>query len=132
MKKDIYVFALNIILILSLTAGLTAAAPHIAGRLGFFSRTVAMAFSPVYIADGISKNIVVAHDMESTKLSSGSYNTSVFSEQELKTLNDVLAIIQPMSTQEIIGKSHKEDAWLRYRDGNQLIPYSEAFSLRLV
>jgi stage II sporulation protein P len=58
MKKDIYVFALNIILILSLTAGLTAAAPHIAGRLGFFSRTVAMAFSPVYIADGISKNIL--------------------------------------------------------------------------
>ena len=82
--------------------------------------------------DGISKNIVVAHDMESTKLSSGSCNTSVFSEQELKTLNDVLAIIQPMSTQEIIDKSHKEDAWLRYRDGNQLIPFFEAFSIQLV
>ena len=82
--------------------------------------------------DGISKEIVVAHDMESIKLSSGSCNTSVFSEQEQKTLNDVLAIIQPMNTQEIIDNSHKENAWLRYRDGNQLIPYSEAFSIQLV
>ena len=82
--------------------------------------------------DGISKEIVVAHDMESTKLSCNLCDTDVFSEQELKTLNDVLAIIQPMSTQEIIDKSHKEDAWLHYRDGNQLIPYSEAFSIQLV
>ena len=82
--------------------------------------------------EGICKEIVVAHDMESTKLSCRSCDTSVFSEQELKTLVEVLAKIQPMSTQEVIEKSHKEDAWLRYRDGNQLIPYSEAFSIQLV
>ena len=82
--------------------------------------------------EGISKEIVVAHDMESTKLSCDSCNTNVFSEQELKTLGDVLAKIKPMSTQEIIDKSHQEDAWLRYREGNLLIPYSEAFSIQLV
>ena len=82
--------------------------------------------------DGISKEIVVAHDMESTKLSCRSCNISIFNEQELKTLGDVLAKIQPMSTQEVIDMSHKEDAWKHYCDGNQLIPYSEAFSLRLV
>ena len=32
-----------------------------------------------------------------------------------------------MSTQEVIEKSHEEDAWKHYRDGNQIIPYSEAF-----
>jgi hypothetical protein len=37
-----------------------------------------------------------------------------------------------MSTQEVIEKSHEEDAWKHYREGNQIIPYSEAFSLRLV
>ena len=82
--------------------------------------------------EGISKEIVVAHDMESTKLSCSSCNTGVFSEQELETLNDVLTIIQPMGTQEIIDKSHEEDDWLHYRDRNQLIPYSEAFSIQLV
>ena len=82
--------------------------------------------------DGISKEIVVAHDMESTKLSCHSCDISMFNEQELKTLGDVLTKIQPMSTQEVIERSHKEDAWLHYRNGNQLIPYSEAFSLRLV
>ena len=82
--------------------------------------------------DGISKEIVVAHDMESTRLSCSSCDISVFSEQELKTLNDVLAKIRPMSTQEVIDRSHLEDAWQHYRDGNQLIPYSEAFSLVLL
>ena len=82
--------------------------------------------------EGISKEIVVAHDMESTRLSCRSCATSVFSEQELNTLGEVLTKIQPMSTQEVIDKSHEEDAWKQYLDGNQLIPYSEAFSLRFM
>ena len=82
--------------------------------------------------DGINKEIVVAHDMESTRLSCNSCNASVFSDQELKTLSDVLTKIQPMSTQEVIDRSHLENAWKLYRDGNQLIPYSEAFSLVFV
>ena len=82
--------------------------------------------------DGINKEIVVAHDMESTRLSCSSCDTNVFSKQELETLGIVLAKIQPMSTQEVIDRSHLEDAWKHYREGNQLIPYSEAFSLVLV
>lgn len=82
--------------------------------------------------DGINKEIVLAHDMESTRLSCSSYDDGVFSEQELKTLGDVLVKTQPMSTQKLIAQSHEEDAWKNYREGNQLIPYSEAFSIRLV
>lgn len=82
--------------------------------------------------DGINKEIVLAHDMESTRLSCYSFDGSVFSEQELKTLGDVFAIIHSMNTQELIARSHDEDAWKHYHDGNQIIPYSEAFSLSLV
>ena len=82
--------------------------------------------------EGINKEIVLAHDMESTRLSCSYYDDSLFSEQELKTLGDVLAIIRPMSTQKLIDRSHKEDAWKNYHEGNQPIPYSEAFSIRLV
>lgn len=82
--------------------------------------------------DGIDKEIVVAHDMESTRLSCSSCDTAVFGEPELKTLEDVFSKIHPMSTQEVIEKSHEEDAWKRYRNGNQLIPYSEAFSIQLM
>ena len=39
---------------------------------------------------------------------------------------------RPMTTQDLIAKSHEEEAWKKYREGNQLIPYSEAFNLRLV
>ena len=82
--------------------------------------------------DGIRKEIVLAHDMESIRLSCGSCDTTVFSVQELKTLGEVLAKIQPMSTRELIERSHDEEAWENYHSGNQLIPYSEAFSIRLV
>ena len=74
----------------------------------------------------------MAHDMESTRLSCSSCDTSVFNKQELETLGAVLAKIQPISSQEVIDKSHLEDAWKHYREGNQLIPYSEAFSIQLV
>lgn len=82
--------------------------------------------------DGIRKDIVVSHNMESTRLNCESWDASVFSEEELQTLNTILAIAGPMTTQDLIEKSHKEDAWQNHRENNQLIPYSEAFGLKLV
>ena len=55
-----------------------------------------------------------------------------FSHFSLHTLNTVLTMARPMTTQDLIAKSHEEEAWKKYREGNQLIPYSEAFNLRLV
>jgi len=81
--------------------------------------------------DGIRKDIVVSHNMESTRLSCESWDASVFSEEEKQTLQAVASKISPMSTQEVIDKSHEEEAWYNHRDGNQLIPYSEAFSLSM-
>ena len=82
--------------------------------------------------DGINKEIVISHNMESTRLSCEGYDSSAFTEQELQTLNSVLVMARPMSTQDLITKSHKEEAWLNHRENNGLIPYSEAFGLKLI
>ena len=79
--------------------------------------------------DGISKEIVISHNMEGTRLSCESYEPSVFTVQELQTLNAILAIARSMNTKELIDKSHKEDAWLNHHESNGLIPYYEAFTL---
>lgn len=81
--------------------------------------------------DGIYKEIVVSYNMEGTRLSCDNADSSVFSEQELQTLNTVLVMAKTMSTQDLIAKSHEEEAWQNHRDGNNLIPYSEAFTLKL-
>lgn len=80
--------------------------------------------------DGISKEIVISHNMESSRLSCEGFDASVFSEQELQTLNAVLAMARPMNTKELIDKSHEEEAWQNHREGNGLIPYSEAFAFK--
>ena len=82
--------------------------------------------------DGINKEMVLAHDMESTRLTCDEYDLSLFDEKEKETLETIVRIIQPMKTDEIVAESHKEDAWINYSQGNKLIPYSEAFSLRLI
>lgn len=82
--------------------------------------------------DAINKEIVLAHDMESTCLTCDEYDLSLFDEKEKETLETIVRIIQPMKTDKIVTESHKEDAWINYSQGNKLIPYSEAFSLRLI
>ena len=79
--------------------------------------------------DGISKEIVILHNMESTRLSCEGFDANVFTKQELQTLNAVLTMAKPMNTKDLIDKSHDEDAWLNHYEGNGLIPYSEAFAL---
>ena len=79
--------------------------------------------------DGIAKEIVISHNMESTRLSCDSFDPSVFTDQELQTLNAVLVFAKSVNTQTLIDKSHKEEAWQNHHEGNGLIPYSEAFAL---
>ena len=79
--------------------------------------------------DGISKEIVISHNMESTRLSCENFDPTVFTEQELQTLNAVLTMAQPMNTKDLINKGHNEEAWLNHHESNGLIPYSKAFAL---
>lgn len=82
--------------------------------------------------DGITKDIVVSHNMESTRLGCELCDQSVFSEEELQTLRFVHSRLTSLSTQAVIDMSHNEDAWKNHHEGNQIIPYSEAFTLRLM
>ena len=81
--------------------------------------------------DGIEKEILFSHDMPSMRFSCDGYDENVFNEKEMNTLVTVLNRIKPMKTAEIVALSHREQAWLSYESGNQLIPYSEAFDLSL-
>ncbi len=81
--------------------------------------------------EGINKEIVLLHNMESTRFTCEGYDLNVFSDKEKETLETIIQVIQPMRTDEIVAHSHKEDAWINYSQGNQLIPYSEAFGLKL-
>ncbi len=74
---------------------------------------------------------MIVREMEGACLNCNSWDAKVFSEQEQRTLDVVLSKIRPMSTQQVIDRSHEEDAWKNHFEGNQLIPYSEAFSLKL-
>jgi len=80
----------------------------------------------------VNKEIVLAHDMESTRLTCDEYYLSLYDDKEKETLETIVCIIQPMKTNEIVAESHKEYAWINCFQGNKLIPYSEAFSLGLI
>ena len=53
-----------------------------------------------------------------------------FTSEELSILNSVLDKFINTSASEISELSHKEDAWKKYYDTNQMIDYKEAFTLQ--
>lgn len=56
---------------------------------------------------------------------------SVFNENEKKVLADVAGKMAKQTSSALSETNHREDAWLNYKqDTKQLIPFSEAFSLR--
>ena len=59
-------------------------------------------------------------------------NTSVFTEQEMETLQKVFEELNGKSTVEIVDLSHKEDAWVQYQSTKSIIPYFMAFYLKAI
>ena len=60
----------------------------------------------------------------------GDFETSLFSSEELETINTVIDRFQEMSTWDIVDLSHKEKAWKELESGKQLISYQDyAFEL---
>lgn len=82
--------------------------------------------------DGIEKDIVVSHNAESTRLSCNGFDASVFSKEELSTLEQVFSVTKNMTTEQIVNASHEEQAWLLHKATVEFIPYSEAYSLKLI
>lgn len=57
---------------------------------------------------------------------------NAFSEEEQSILNAVLSTFKDISVSEISKLSHAEDAWIKYHNTDEMIDYSEAFTLRAV
>jgi len=82
--------------------------------------------------DGIEKDIVVSHNAESTRLSCNGFDASVFSKEELSTLNQVYSATKGMTTEQIVNVSHEEQAWLLHKAAAEFIPYTDAYSLKFM
>lgn len=82
--------------------------------------------------EGLEKEVIILHDMETAKLTCKGADVSVFNNTEKAVLSAVLLETAPMSTAELIELSHKENAWINHNPGNELIPYDEAFSLKFM
>lgn len=80
--------------------------------------------------EDVYKQIEISNDKEYETLHTDNNNTNVLSCEELNILQEVSAKLQSKTTYEVVELSHLEEAWQKHKDNHELIPYSEAFSLR--
>lgn len=67
-----------------------------------------------------------------TKIKSkGNYDLSIFKEEEVEVINNVISVLKEKSCTEISNLSHEEEAWLKNKD-RDLISYDYAESLKLI
>ena len=57
---------------------------------------------------------------------------SLFTEVEIKVMEDVIAKFHKTSSRDLSKLSHKETAWINHHDRHESIPFSEAFDLKAV
>ena len=57
---------------------------------------------------------------------------SLFTEAEIKVMEDVIAKFHKTSSRDLSKLSHKETAWINHHDRHESIPFSEAFDLKAV
>ena len=75
----------------------------------------------------------VFHDgFEATVLSCNGCDLSVFDEREIKTLHAVSTALTPLTVKDLVSKSHEEPAWQSHYQDKDIIPYSEAYHLKLL
>lgn len=61
-----------------------------------------------------------------------SFDASLFTEEELKSMEEVAERFKTTSTKRIVDISHDEDAWIDNHEHRNLIPYSYAFRLKAI
>lgn len=101
----------------------------------------AMNFGPVpdhyaTIYDNIpdlDKKLVEVHDMVGTLLACADNNDcGSLSDSEKESIDYVIERLKPLTVSEIIDASHQESAWQQSAVSHALIPYDEAFDLKLL
>ena len=81
--------------------------------------------------EGIERELVIAHGMESTKMRVSDYERGVLSPEETATLERVSKQCVSMTTEQLLNASHEEAGWIAHQADRGLIPYSDAYELRL-
>ena len=81
---------------------------------------------------GLVREIIFRDGLEATSFSCESCDLSVFNEKEKETLHEVASVLNPLSVKEIVSRSHDEPAWQAHYQDREIIPYSEAYQLRLM
>ena len=81
----------------------------------------------------LDKKPIEAHGMVSTLLST-SYNDHFenLSQLEKESIDTVIGSLKPLSVTTIIEESHKEEGWINNVTKHSIIPYDEAFNLKLI
>lgn len=88
---------------------------------------------------GLEKRIEIHHERECSELHVVQYenedeneveNENCLSENEIKTLTEVMKRYSKLTTTEIIALSHEEEGWKKHQEDKSFIPYDEAFALR--
>ena len=81
---------------------------------------------------GLESMSIYSGDKESTLLTlSTGPDTSIFSQEELSTLEEINNKLEPLPVKEIIELSHKEAAWINNYPQKGIIPFSEAYTISL-
>lgn len=88
----------------------------------------------VYSAfDEITPKLKIVRDQECLALTSSSEaDMSCFSKEELAIIDTVCAKLKPLKAHDLSEMSHREPAWQQHLHKNETIPFSEAFSLKMV
>ena len=81
----------------------------------------------------LEKRLIEAHDMVSTLLTCNfNQDCETLSESEKESIDYVIGKLKPLSVSAIIEASHQENGWQQSSIAHSLIPYDEAFELKLV
>lgn len=64
-------------------------------------------------------------------ISDHEFDSSLFSVEELKTLEEIAFRFKKTPTKEIVSLSHQEDAWVKNNETHNIISYHHAFTLKV-
>ena len=81
---------------------------------------------------GLVREYILHDGIEATSFSCNDCDLTVFNDKERATLEEVAKVLAPMPVKEIVSKSHEESSWQSHYQDKEIIPYSEAYQLRLL
>lgn len=80
--------------------------------------------------EGLQKEIVETGDMEFALLKCDCPDVSALDKDELETISEVSRKLSPLPLRQVVALSHSDPAWILHNASHELIPYTDAFTLK--